>query len=148
MSEAPSAERTMPQVDPKTLAPTKGTLVPYMQLSDANAASQFYQKAFGATEVTRLLHHDGKRLIHCHLYVNDSSVMLNDAFPEMGMPLVPPASFSLNLMVTDIDRWFQRAVDAGCQVKQPVQKMFWGARYAALEDPFGVSWGLNEAPQD
>src|SRR5581483_10306147 len=77
------SEAKMPEVDPKTLPPTKGTIVPYMQLSDASAASQFYQKAFGATEVTRLAHHDGKRLIHCHLYVNDGSIMLNDAFTEM-----------------------------------------------------------------
>jgi uncharacterized glyoxalase superfamily protein PhnB len=25
--------------------------------------------------------------------------------------------------------------------------MFWGARYAALKDPFGVSWAMNEEPK-
>ena len=44
------SETAMPQVDPKILAPTKGTIVAYMQLEDAAAASAFYQKAFGATE--------------------------------------------------------------------------------------------------
>jgi uncharacterized glyoxalase superfamily protein PhnB len=91
-----------------------------------------------------MAHHDGRRLIHCHLYVNDGSIMLNDPFPEMGMPAVDPAAFTLTLMVTDIDRWFKRAVDAGCEVVQPVETMFWGARYAAVKDPFGVSWALNE----
>lgn len=141
------SENKMPQVDPKTLPPTKGSIVPYMQLSDAGAASQFYQKAFGATEVTRMAHHDVKRLIHCHLYINDGSVMLNDAFPEQGMPLVAPASFTLTLIVTDIDRWFKRAVDAGCEVVAPVATMFWGARYCAVKDPFGVSWAMNEEPK-
>lgn len=141
------SETRMPEVDPKTLPPTKGTIVAYMQLSDAAAASAFYQKAFGAQEVTRMLHPDGRRLIHCHLYINDGSVMLNDAFPEQGMPLVPPASFTLTLIVTGIDAWFKRAADAGCEVITPVATMFWGARYCALKDPFGVSWAMNEEPK-
>ena len=141
------SETGMPQIDPKSLAPTKGGIVTYMQVSDASAASEFYQKAFGAREVTRMLHPDGKRLIHCHLYINDGSLMLNDAFPEQGMPLEAPQSFTLTLMVDDIDRWFARAADAGCTVTAPVAKMFWGARYGALKDPFGVAWAMNEEPK-
>ncbi|MGZ5948486.1 MAG: VOC family protein [Caulobacteraceae bacterium] len=138
------SENSMPVVEPGSLAPPKGAIVTYMQVRDAAAASDFYRKAFGAEEKTRMLHPDGKRLIHCHLYINDGSVMLNDPFPEQGMPLEAPASFTLTLMVTDIDTWFQRAVDAGCEVVMPVAKMFWGARYGALKDPFGVSWAMNE----
>jgi uncharacterized glyoxalase superfamily protein PhnB len=138
------SQNRMPQVDPKSLPPAKGKIVTYMQLADAAAASAFYQKAFGAQEVTRLAHHDGKRLIHCHLYINEGSVMLNDPFPEQGMPFVAPQSFTLTLMVEGIDAWFQRAVDAGCEVISPVATMFWGARYCALKDPFGVSWAMNE----
>ena len=138
------SENNMPVVEPGSLAPAKGGIVTYMQLRDAAAASAFYQKAFGAEEKVRMLHPDGKRVIHCHLYINDGSVMLNDPFPEQGMPLEAPQSFTLTLMVTDIDAWFQRAVDAGCQVITPVAKMFWGARYGALKDPFGVSWAMNE----
>ena len=141
------SENKMPEIDAATLPPTKGGIVPYMQLSDANAASVFYQRAFAAQEVTRLLHPDGKRLIHCHLYVNDSSIMLNDAFPDQGMPLEAPQAFTLTLVVSDIDAWFDRAVTAGCEVLTPVQTMFWGARYAALKDPFGVSWAMNEASE-
>jgi uncharacterized glyoxalase superfamily protein PhnB len=138
------SENRMPQIEPGSLAPAKGGIVAAMQLSDAGAASAFYQKAFAAQEVTRLLHPDGKRLIHCHLYINDGSVMLNDPFPEQGMPHLDPQGFTLTLMVKDIDAWFKRAVDAGCTVTMPVAKMFWGARYGALKDPFGVSWAMNE----
>jgi len=138
------SENRMPQVDPKSLPAAKGGIVVYMQISDAAGASAFYQKAFGAEEKTRMLHPDGKRLIHCHLWLNDGSIMINDAFPEQGMPLVAPQSFTLTLMVEDIDAWFSRAVEAGCEVTAPVEKMFWGARYGALKDPFGVSWAMNE----
>ena len=138
------SETKLPVVEPGSLAPTKGGIVTYMQLSDAAAASAFYQKAFGAEEKTRMLHPDGRRIIHCHLYINDGSVMLNDAFPEQGMPLEAPQSFTLTLMVTDIDAWFKRAVDAGCTVKMPVETMFWGDRYCELTDPFGVRWAMNQ----
>lgn len=134
----------MPEIEPGDLAKPKGGIVTYMQVSDAAAASDFYQRAFGAQEMTRMLHPDGKRLIHCHLYINDGSLMLNDPFPEQGMPHLDPQSFTLTLMVTDIDTWFDRAVAAGCTVTAPVTKMFWGARYGALQDPFGVSWAMNE----
>jgi uncharacterized glyoxalase superfamily protein PhnB len=134
----------MPKIEPGSMPKPKGGIVNYMQLSDAAAASEFYQKAFGAQEVARMHHPDGKRIIHCHLYINDGSIMLNDAFPEQGMPLVPPQAFSLTLMVDDIDAWFERAAGAGCEVITEPQTMFWGDRFAALKDPFGVSWAMNE----
>jgi uncharacterized glyoxalase superfamily protein PhnB len=138
------SENGMPEIKPGSLPKPKGTIVSYMQLSDAAAASEFYQKAFAAQEVTRMLHPDGKRVIHCHLYLNEGSIMLNDAFPDQGMPLEAPQAFTLTLMVDGIDAWFKRAVDAGCTVVTPVATMFWGDRFAALKDPFGVSWAMNE----
>ncbi|WP_309604909.1 VOC family protein [Phenylobacterium sp.] len=138
-----SANR-MPEITPGSMPRPKGGIVSYLQVSDAAAASAFYRRAFGALEVNRLLHPDGKRIIHCHLYLNEGSLMLNDAFPDQGMPLVAPAAFTLTLMVDDIDAWFKRAADAGCEVISPVATMFWGDRYAALKDPFGVNWAMNE----
>jgi uncharacterized glyoxalase superfamily protein PhnB len=70
--------------------------------------------------------------------------MLSDAFPDQGMPLETPQGFTLTLMVDDIDRWFKRAAEAGCEVTTPVATMFWGDRYGALKDPFGVNWAMNE----
>ncbi|MEN9896088.1 MAG: 3-demethylubiquinone-9 3-methyltransferase, partial [Pseudomonadota bacterium] len=28
--------------------------------------------------------------------------------------------------------------------KEPIRKEFWGDRYGQLEDPYGVSWAINE----
>lgn len=138
------SENPMPEIAPGSMPKPKGGIVSYLQVSDAAAASNFYQRAFGAQEVTRLLHPDGKRIIHCHLYLNEGSLMLNDPFPDQGMALETPAAFTLTLMVDDIDAWFKRAADAGCAVITPVATMFWGDRYGALKDPFGVSWAMNE----
>ena len=116
---------------------------PYLMVSDASAASDFYQKAFAAEEVNRKPADDGKRLLHVHLYINGGSLMLSDPFPDYGHPLVAPQAVTLHLQVTDADAWFGRAVGAGCEISMPVQDMFWGDRYGQLKDPFGVSWSVG-----
>jgi PhnB protein len=119
-------------------------LSPYIQVPDANAASEFYQKAFGAVEMDRRLAKYGKRLIHCGVAINDGLVMFNDPFPEFGYGLEAPQGYTLHLQVSGIDRWWKRAVDAGCEVLSPLEDMFWGDRYGQLKDPFGVRWSLGE----
>jgi PhnB protein len=135
---------TTTSAKPAALPPTKGSLVPYLMVRDANAASKFYQKAFGAEEVSRMPVPNGTKLIHCHLYLNGHSLMMNDPMPEHGHPLEAQQGCTLTLIVDDIDAWFKRATDAGCEVVTPIATMFWGDRFAALKDPFGVSWAMNE----
>jgi uncharacterized glyoxalase superfamily protein PhnB len=81
--------------------------------------------------------------MHIHLYLNGSSIMLSDAYPEYGVPLQTPQGFSMMLPVDDIDAWWERAIAAGAESVMPVQLMFWGDRYGQLRDPFGVLWALN-----
>jgi uncharacterized glyoxalase superfamily protein PhnB len=83
------------------------------------------------------------RTMHAHLYINDASVMLSDAYPEHGHALQAPAAFNIMLRVDDIDAWYQRAVAAGCTATMPPADMFWGDRYGQLKDPFGVTWAMN-----
>jgi uncharacterized glyoxalase superfamily protein PhnB len=118
-------------------------VIPYVSLNGAAAAADFYKKAFGAVEHRRLPADDGKRLMHCHLEINGGSLMLGDAFDEHGYGWQPSHSFTMTLVVDDIDAWFKRAVDAGCEVTQPVELMFWGDRYGSVKDPFGVHWAMN-----
>src|SRR5262249_50920301 len=92
----------------ETAANTQATqkitgVVPYITMPDANAASAFYQKAFGAIEVMRMPAEDGKRLTHCHLHINGGAFMFNDGFPEAGHPASPLGSIAMMLNVDDID---------------------------------------------
>ena len=82
--------------------------------------------------------------MHIHLYVNGSSLMLGDAYPEHGCPHENPAGYNLTLMVEDADAWANRAVAAGATVAMPVQDMFWGDRYGQVRDPQGVLWSFNQ----
>jgi PhnB protein len=123
--------------------PTKGGLVTYVTVGGAVNAAEFYKKAFGAELATLLPPDDKGRTMHVHLYVNGSSLMLSDAYPEHGYPLREAASFTLTLIVEDVDVWFDRAIQAGCTATTPPADMFWGDRYAAVKDPFGVAWAMN-----
>jgi uncharacterized glyoxalase superfamily protein PhnB len=128
-----------------TNPPTKGGLVTYLQIDGAMKAADFYQRAFGAEVATAHPVDDKGRTMHVHLYINGSSLMMGDAYPEHGHPLQKPQAFNLTLQVDDIDRWWKRAVDAGAEVVMPVADMFWGDRYGQLRDPFGVLWAMNQA---
>lgn len=127
-------------VDPEL----KGGVAPYLNLSDAGAAADFYARALGAVEVNRKSTEDGKRHMHIHLHVNGASVMLSDFFPEYGHAYVAPAAFTLHLQVDDIDAWWARAVAAGAEVVMPKEKQFWGDVYGQIRDPYGVTWSLGQ----
>src|ERR1700753_881387 len=128
---------------PNADAPIKGGVVPYLSVDGAVKAVDFYKRAFGA-EVAAMYPPDAKgRTMHVHLYINGSSVMLSDFYPEHGHPPVSPAGFNLTIMTKDIDAESKRPVDAGCTAVMPPQDMFWGDRYGQLKDPFGVLWSMN-----
>lgn len=126
-----------------------GGLTPYLQIDGALKAAEFYKKAFGAEQAFLVPPDEQGRTMHIHLYVNGSSVMISDFYPEHGHAAKTPQGFTMQLHLADadVDRWWQRAVDAGCEVTTPLQLMFWGDRWGALRDPFGVEWALN-APQN
>ena len=123
---------------------TRGGVVAYLQVDGATKAAEFYSRAFGAEVVAAHPVDDKGRTMHVHVYLNGSSLMMSDAYPEYGHPLQPPQGFSLMLPVEDIDGSWQRAIDAGCESVMPVQEMFWGDRYGQLRDPFGVVWAMNQ----
>ncbi|MGE2714101.1 VOC family protein [Mycolicibacterium litorale] len=124
-------------------------VAPHLTVDGAAAAIDFYVKAFGATEMGRMPGPDGK-LMHAAVQINGALVMLNDDFPEYndGKPSTPTAlggsPVTIHLQVTDVDRKFQQAIDAGATVVMPVDEQFWGDRYGVLRDPFGHLWSMGQ----
>jgi PhnB protein len=125
------------------------TLSPHLVVDDAAAAIDFYVKAFGATELGRVPHPDG-RLVHAALSLNGSTVMLNDDFPDYndGKSSTPKAlggtPVTIHLQVPDVEAAFARALDAGAVVVAPLEDQFWGDRYGVVRDPFGHQWSLGQ----
>ena len=120
-------------------------VTPDVMVSDANKASEFYQRAFGAREVMRHATEDGKKLMHCHLVINNGSLFIYDPMPEYGHPLTAPQGYTLHLHVDDVDFWWGRALAAGCEVAMPLELQFWGDRYGQVTDPFGVRWSMGQS---
>ncbi len=83
--------------------PVKGGAIVYLGVDGAVKAADFYQKAFAA-ELAMLYPPDEKdRTMHVHLYINGTSVMMGDFFPEQGHPPVAHSGFNIMLKVDDAD---------------------------------------------
>jgi PhnB protein len=124
------------------------TLTPYLTVSNAAAAIDFYKKAFGAEELSRHLAPDGKCLMHAHLKVLGMDLMLADDFPEhMGRSRTPEAfggsPVTLHLHTDDVNTLWANAVAAGAKVTMPLADQFWGDRYGQFTDPFGHLWSAG-----
>lgn len=126
------------------------TLTPYLAVDDATEAIEFYERAFGANERSRMPGPDGK-IAHAELLIGDSLVMLSDPFPQSTVK--PPAQVGgttagLFMYVEDVDAAYRRAIDAGATETMPPEDMFWGDRFASVADPFGHSWEIATHVED
>ncbi len=126
------------------------TATPYLIVSNAAKAIEFYEKAFGARELTRLPMPGGK-VGHAELQIGDSRIMLADEFPAWdarspktvgGSPVI------IALYVEDVDAVVSRAVAAGAKLFQPVADQFYGDRTGSLTDPFGHKWNIATHKED
>ena len=126
------------------------TATPYLTLTDAARALDFYKRAFGAQEVVRMETPDGK-VGHAEIKIGNSMIMLGDEMPGAGTR--SPQSLGgttggIFLYVENVDEAFNQAVAAGAQAESQPADMFWGDRYGRLRDPFGHSWSLATHIED
>ncbi len=123
---------------------------PYLIIKDAARALEFYQKAFGATEIMRVAGPGGS-VGHAEIKIGKAIIMLADEFPEMNCK--SPQSFggspvSIMVYVQDVDTFVKRAVEAGAKVITQVENKFYGDRSGSLEDPFGHHWHFATHVED
>ncbi len=125
------------------------TITPSLVGRDADAAITLYKHAFGAEEVLCLRMPSGA-VMHAELKIGDSIFMLGGGWPAQGMksPVAQHVTGGLHVYVTDVDRAFQRALDAGCSALMPPQNMFWGDRFAKVLDMQGHVWSLATRIED
>ena len=129
---------------------TNNGITPHLVVRDAARAAQWYTDALGAEERGRVPLPGGK-LMQVELRFGGSTVMLADEFPELGVlsPLaIGGTATVLHLVTADVDRLWERAVEAGAEVRQPLGDAFWGERYGQITDPFGHRWGLAQRVRD
>ena len=126
------------------------SVTPHLVCDGAAKAIDFYKKAFGAVEITRLPGPGGK-LMHASVRIGDSVVMLVDEAPEwksFGPTALKGTPVTIHLYVPDADATQAQAAAAGAKVTMPVADMFWGDRYGQVEDPFGHRWSIATHVRD
>src|SRR5712691_3888435 len=142
--------KTMTQPAVKPIPDGMHSLTPLLTCAGAADAIKFYTKAFNAVEVSRLPGPKGK-LMHAMLRIGNSALMLTDEFPEwggFGPKSLKGSPVTVHLYVENADAAVEQAVAAGAKITMPLADMFWGDRYAQLEDPFGHRWSIGTHMRD
>ncbi len=121
-------------------------VIPYLNLDGRAAeAADFYVRAFGATDAGRSPDPENPSIqMHVQVEINGRALMMTDCRAPWETARGAPQGFHLQLVVPDGDVWWTRAVEAGCTVVMPLERMFWGDRFGMLKDPFGFDWAINE----
>lgn len=126
------------------------SVTPYLSVQGAAEAIDFYGRAFGATELFRLVTPSGE-IGHAEIRLGDSVIMLADPCDAGALrdpQALGGAAVGLHVYVEDVDAVFDRAVAAGAKMVRPVQDRFYGDRTGVLEDPFGQVWFLASRMED
>lgn len=150
---APKAVKKVAKSTPKAAAAPESrypALIPYLTVSDANSALDFYEKAFGAKTRNRMQAEDGKRLMHAETEMNGSVFMLADDFPEWSGGRTPEkfggTSVTVHVNLTkpaQVDALVEKAAMHGAKIEMQPTDAMWGDRYAEISDPFGHRWSIG-----
>jgi len=125
------------------------SITPYLIINGAAKALEFYQQAFGATELFRM-EHEGK-IGHAEMQIGDSRIMLADEHPDLkylGPDTLNGSCVNMMLYVSDVDAIFQQALSAGATEQRAIEDKFYGDRMGSLVDPFGHVWHVGTHKED
>src|SRR3954451_1482880 len=126
----------------------------HLVVPDASAAMDWYTRAFGARERSRIPLPGGTVMV-VEMQLGDAVVHVASEFPDAG--IVSPLTIGgtatvLQIDTHDADAVWTRAVAAGAEVRHELADQFWGERHGQLVDPFGHRWNiaqrLRDVPQD
>jgi PhnB protein len=118
----------------------------HLVVPDAAVAADWYARAFGASERSRIPLPGGGVMV-VEVQIGDAVVHVASEFPDAG--IVSPLTIGgtatvLQLNVEDVDAAWARAVEAGATVGHELADTFWGERHGQLTDPFGHRWNLAQ----
>ena len=126
-------------------------LSPYIVVSDARRAMNWYAEVFGAKRRGELHVNADGTIGHAEVGIGDAVLMLAEAsslWPDVPVRAPDsPATFShtLHLEVDDVDASTERARRGGASVEREPADQPYG-RGAVIVDPFGHRWMLLRPP--
>jgi uncharacterized glyoxalase superfamily protein PhnB len=127
------------------------TLTPYIVVSDARRAMDWYVEVFGAQRRGELHVNADGTIGHAEVGIGDAVLMFAEAsglWPDVPVRAPDsPATFShtLHLQVDDVDETTERARRDGASVEREPADQPYG-RASVIVDPFGHRWILLRPP--
>jgi PhnB protein len=118
----------------------------HIVVPDAAEAADWYAKAFGARELSRIPL-PGEKVMTVELAFGDSIVHVGSEFPDMGILsalAIGGSATVLQINTDDADGLWRRAIHAGATPRQELADAFWGERHGQLGDPFGHHWNIAQ----
>ncbi|MFC0270598.1 VOC family protein [Metabacillus herbersteinensis] len=131
----------------------KRQATPYLSFNgNAREALEYYQEVFqgevlgiqtfGEAEYPTPPEAD-ERIMHAQFKKEDLVFMVSDGFGDHTFEIGNNISLVLELESDEeIQGYYDRLSEKGT-VLMELQDTFWGAKFAKVKDPFGVTWDLN-----
>jgi PhnB protein len=128
---------------------TINEFIPMLTVKDADTAADFYFRALGAAEISRLAAPTGQLVIELAMqghrfYVVDENPSAFNVSPGY----VGGTTVRLSLIVDDPDALAARFVAAGGRLIFPVEDQPYGMRQGRVADPEGHHWLLGRRLED
>jgi uncharacterized glyoxalase superfamily protein PhnB len=141
----PERSTTVSRTTTTTTPTLTVAITPRLCVNDGVAALAWYAEVLGAVELVRYTADDG-RIGHAEMSIGGATLMLNDEYPDFGV--VSPTtlggtSFSMHVVVPDVDAVHAWVVESGTVVERPPSDEAYGARSFTMRDPFGHRWTIQ-----
>lgn len=123
-------------------------VIPNLMFKDAKVASDFYEEALGARDIS-LMQDDKGWVMHGEMRIGDSVLFFGEEiewFPRKAPK--EPGSIAFYIYVEDVDVSYKRAVEAGMTSVSEPETMFWGDRTAVVTDKYHYSWTFSTKVED
>jgi PhnB protein len=121
------------------------SLTPMLTVKNAAQAIEFYKKAFGAREVSRLTTPTGQ--IVAEMSFDGQTFFVVDENPRafnVSPKSVGGTTVRISLIVDEPDALAARAIAAGATEVFPMQDQSYGLRQGRVEDPYGHHWLIGK----
>ncbi len=118
------------------------TITPSFAAREPDRFIKFIKEVFDAEEKYVMKTPNGL-FIHGEFLIGNSVIMVGEATEDSD-----ESSNSLYVYVQDVDKTYQKAIDAGAESIMAVEDQFYGDRIGGFKDMFGNKWVIATAVRE
>ena len=121
---------------------TEVTIYPVLSYTDAGAAIDWLEKAFGFRTVMNFAGENGA-VAHAEMALGTAVMMLGTSKPDFGWVSprdLPAVNQTIYVAVDNVDAHFQQAKAAGAEITRELNETEYGSREYGAKDLEGHDW--------